>query len=855
MQSCELSVTGMSCSACSARVEKVVRGLQGVGRADVNLLKNSLKLEYDESQLSLGEVAEAVSAAGYGLVLPETGKGRAKTASAAPTGTSTEPTLADERRTLLWAFGFLAVLCWFSMGSMVGLPLPDWVEGPRMAPNMALVQFLLLLPILYLRRITFIRGFKSLWHRAPNMDALVAVGAGASVLYGIYALFALNMAQARGDEHALMHFAHSLYFEGAGMILTLIALGKYFEARAKKETSVAIEALMRLAPATATVLRDGVEVTVSRDELVVGDLVVVKTGETIPVDGVLIEGAGSVNESMITGESIPVAKRVDDTLTGATLLEAGHLTMRVTRVGDETVLAQIIRLVDEATSSKPPVSRLADRVSGVFVPIVMGIALVTALVWLALGYDLEFALSCAIAVLVISCPCALGLATPTAVMVGTGVGAKTGLLFKSAEALEKLAAIETVVMDKTGTLTEGKPRVLRVVPSIPKMETIVLMVAGALESRSEHPLARAVMAEVAAKGIPVSKPEEFTQYPGEGISGMVMGSLCAAGNAELMERLGLSIPAPLTAALADVKSAGATPLFIASKDQVIGLIAVRDELKADSKRAVAQLKALGVRVVMLTGDNRETALAMAREAGIEAENVIAGVKPATKADEVARLKASGAVAMVGDGVNDAPALALADVGLAIGAGTEVAQASADVVLMRNAMVSVPAAIRLSRATMRNIRQNLFWAFIYNTIGIPVAAGVFYPAFGLTLSPMIAAAAMSLSSVSVVSNTLRLRFFKPSEGPGDEMHPEATSLTPDEKESPKMEKVIHIEGMHCGHCVKSVTEALKMLPGVDNVVVSLEKKTADVTVAESLTDDMLKAVVAGAGFKATDVVTK
>lgn len=850
MQKCELNVTGMSCSACSSRVEKVVRQLSGVGQADVNLLKNTLTLSYDEGVLTLPEVKKAVEEAGYGLAIPDSGEKKAsRQASASAAEENADLALEKERRGLMIAFAFLAVLCYLSMGGMIGLPLPSFLDGVRGATSNALAQLLLLIPILFIRRITFIRGFKSLWHGAPTMDALVAIGAGASLVYGIWSLFMMNLASADGQTMTVHHYAHGLYFEGAGMIVTLVALGKYFEARAKKRTTEAMTALMALAPQCATVLRDGKEVSVALEDVRTGESVVVKTGEVIPVDGIVLEGMASINEATITGESVPVQKGVDDTVIGATHLEAGHIVMRATRVGDDTVLAQIIRMVDEATSSKAPVARLADRVSGVFVPVVIVIAIVTALVWLALGKDVEFALSCAIAVLVISCPCALGLATPTAVMVGTGVGAKHGLLFKSAEALERLSSIKTVVMDKTGTLTVGEPSVVRVVSAIPKLETVVLMVAVALENLSEHPLARAVMREAKAKNIPIQKAEDFTQYPGEGISAKVVGSLCVAGNLTLMKRLELTVPDALQAQADIAHQEGATALFIASNGKVTGFIAVRDELKPDSAAVIAAMHRLGLRTVMLTGDNPLTAKALAREAGIDEGDVIAGVKPNEKAAHIDRIRAQGAVAMVGDGVNDAPALALADVGLAIGAGTEVARASADVVLMRNSVAGVANAVELSRATMRNIRQNLFWAFIYNTIGIPIAAGVFFPVFGWTLNPMIAAAAMSLSSVSVVSNALRLRFFKTVAVPDVEA---SASDTHTSNEGNKMEKVIHIEGMHCSHCTKSVHDALSALPGVSMVMVSLEKNCAVVSVDDSILDEMLKAVVDGAGFTVKNI---
>lgn len=849
MQKRQLQVTGMSCSACSSRVEKVVRSLDGVEQADVNLLKNTLNLTFDESQLSLQSVQQAVEEAGYGL---QGVGGDSKPAAGTPAAAA-EPAddLAERKRSLIICFALLIPLCWLSMGPMLGLPRPSFFNGPEGALPLAITQFLVVLPILFLRRETFIRGFNTLIHGAPTMDALVGLGATASMGLGIWAIYGMAYALAAQDAAQLSRFASSLYFEGAGMIVTLVALGKFFEARAKHKTTAAMTALMALAPARATVIRQGKEVSVPRDDVQSGERVVVKTGETIPVDGIILQGRASINEATITGESVPVEKGVDDTVTGATLLQAGHIVMRATRVGDDTVLAQIIRMVDEATGSKAPVARVADKVSGIFVPVVIGIAVLTFIVWMALGKSLDFSMTCAVAVLVISCPCALGLATPTAIMVGAGAGAKHGLLFKSAEALENFQRVKTVVFDKTGTLTEGHPSVVKVVSATPGLETVVLMIAAALEKLSEHPLGLAIVQKADEDGLGLQPVEKFTQRAGEGITGEISGSLCAAGNAELMKALSIEVPTALRDAADALANDGATPLYVASGGAVLGLVGVADRVKPGSEASVRALHERGLRVVMLTGDNPTTAHAIARRVGIDAADVVAGVRPADKARHIEQLKQQGSVAMVGDGVNDAPALALADVGVAVGAGTDVARASADVVLMRPSLSTVVAAFDLSRAIMRNIKQNLFWAFVYNAIGIPVAAGVFFPVFGWTLNPMIAAAAMSMSSVSVVSNALRLRFFKPLLI-SEEM-PQADSSTNQPKGN-IMEKVIHIEGMHCGHCTGSVEKALRALPGVEDVVMSLEDKTARIKVAETVSDVILSSVVTGAGFKVVSIDT-
>lgn len=852
METKQFDVTGMSCAACSARVEKAVGKLDGVSCAEVNLLKNSLRATFDESKVSVDDIEHAVAEAGYGAAEHGARGAAGEKEAEKAAERKADESLEEAKRRVIASFCFLIPLMWLSMGGMLGLPLPAALTGPQNVTLMAFTQFLLALPVLFINRAYFSRGFRALAHLGPNMDSLIALGSGASVVFGVYVIYRLLGAQASGDAAALAHFGRSLYFEGAAMILTLISLGKYFEARAKRRTTDAVTALMNLAPDRATVIRNGAERSVARADVVSGDTVVVKTGETIPVDGVVLSGAGVVDESALTGESMPVSKGEGDTLTGATILKAGALTMRATRVGADTVLSQIIRMVDEATGSKAPVARIADRVSGVFVPAVIAISVITLCVWMLLGKEFEFALTCAVSVLVISCPCALGLATPTAVMVGTGRGASLGVLFKNAEALENMRRVRTVVLDKTGTVTLGHPKLEAVVPSVSGLDAVVLMVAAALEKKSEHPLGLAVVEEAEKRGLPIEEPESFEQVAGGGLTGTLSGTRCAVGNAQLMSSLGLKVPEALELRAHEASGRGATPLFAASGDQVIGLLLAADPIKPSSPAAVAALKKHGLRVVMLTGDNARTAKAVAARAGIAESDVIAGVRPDEKAKKVREIqRTDGFCAMVGDGVNDAPALAQADVGLAIGAGTDIAKASADVVLMRSTLDGVTAAWELSAATMRNIKQNLFWAFIYNAIGIPIAAGVLYPATGLLLSPMIAAAAMSMSSVSVVSNALRLRFFRPSSASCGEEGSSSQTVQSTQGET-EMEKIVHIEGMHCGHCTASVEKALKALPGVKKVEVSLEKKQAQIDAADSLSDALVTAAVTGAGFKVTGI---
>ena len=883
-------VTGMTCAACQAHVQKAVSGLPGVRQVSVNLLKNSMTVDYDESSLDGRRIVEAVEKAGYGATLE-----RPKAMGAAVPGTAETP--ADRarrqyramRRRVVWSFVFAVPLFYLAMGHMMGWPLPGIVLGERNAMIYAFTQFLLLLPILAVNAQYFKGGFTSLLHRAPNMDALIALGAGASVVYGVYALYKIAFGLGHGDMAMVAQFSHDLYFEGAGTILALITLGKFFEARAKGRTSAAIDALLDLRPKRAVVLRDGAETTIPVEQVQVGDVLVVRTGESIPVDGIVLSGTAAVDESAITGESVPVDKQVGDTLIGATISRSGYITMRATKVGEETALAQIIRLIDEATSSKAPIAKLADRVAGVFVPVVIAIAVVTAVVWLLVGQTPEFALTMAVSVLVVSCPCALGLATPTAIMVGTGRGAANGILIKSAEALEIAHSVDTVVLDKTGTITQGDPRVTDIAHRADATVDDVLRVAGALERPSEHPLAKAIVAEGERRGMTGAIAGGFTQIPGQGVRGVVDGKDCLGGNMAMMTAFGVDVTVaePIRDRLA---GEGKTPLFFAVEGRLLGVVAVADTVKPSSRAAIADMKAMGLDVVMLTGDNDRTARAIGQQVGVD--RVVADVLPQDKEREIRRLQDEGRrVAMVGDGINDAPALVRADVGLAIGAGTDVAMESADIVLMRSDLNDVPAAIELSRATIRNIKQNLFWAFFYNIIGIPIAAGCWYAAFDLKMNPMVAALAMSFSSVFVVGNALRLRLFKPRHsaldgsaqadgvpaGAGDavtvstfgtdaEPHRE-TSCTAESSASAMMgdatqptiqqggitmRKTLGIEGMTCGNCVKHVTRALEGLPGAIDVSVSLEDKSAQVSVPEGVTDEQITAAVVDAGYEVVSI---
>lgn len=744
-------VTGMTCSSCVRHVEKAVSKQPGVKKVTVNLLKNSMVVDYDESKLNQAEIEHAVSDAGYGAKLRSKNADLTKDTEENPAQKEYE----SYKRRLIWSIVFTVPLIYLSMGHMLGWPLPFFFLGTTNAITFSFTQFLLLLPVVYLNRSYFINGFKSLFKGTPNMDSLVALGASAALVYGIFTIYKIGIGLGFLDFKSVSAHVMNLYFESAGTILTLITLGKTLEAKAKGKTTDAISKLLNLAPKTARVLRDNQEKNVPVEEVKKDDVVIVKAGESIPVDGVIISGSASIDESALTGESLPVDKKEGDKAIGATINRNGYFKMRVTKTGDETVLAQIVKLVDEATSSKAPIANLADRVSGVFVPIVIGIAFIAAIIWLLLGSTFEFALSIGISVLVISCPCALGLATPTAIMVGTGQGAINGILFKSAKALETTHELQTIVFDKTGTITEGKPVVTDIFP-LQNTENDLLQIAASLESLSEHPLAQAITTSAKEKNLSFLEVEKFTQVAGQGISGIIDGKKILAGNLKMMNEN--QIETTSANFLDNSKNGGKTTLYFAQDNRLIGIIRVADVIKDTSKEAIEELNQMGLQTIMLTGDNETTARAIAKKAGIR--NVIAEVLPADKEHEIQKLQNQGQkVAMVGDGINDAPALARADVGIAIGAGTDIAIDSADVVLMKSQLTEVSTAIRLSKATIKNIKENLFWAFIYNIIGIPIAAGIFYPAFGFKLSPMIGALAMSFSSVFVVTNALRLRFFK------------------------------------------------------------------------------------------------
>ena len=865
------NVTGMTCAACQARVQKSVSNLTGVQECNVNLLKNSMVVTYDDKNVNSGQIIAAVEKAGYGASLQQaTGKSAAQAVSPVDTAKKEYETM---KRRVIWSFVFTIPLFYISMGHMMGWPLPGFFLGTENSMIYALTLFLLALPVAIINNKYYRMGFKTLFHGSPNMDSLIALGSGASLAYGVYALYKIAWGFGYGDLAMVNQFTHDLYFEGAGTILTLITLGKFFEARAKGRTSDAINKLMNLAPKKATVVRDGVETVIPAEEVEKGDILIVKAGESVPVDGVLLEGTGSLDESAITGESIPVDKQAGDKVIGATINQSGYFKMRADKVGDETALSQIIKLVDEATSSKAPIAKLADKVAGIFVPIVICIALLAMIVWLICGATFEFAMTIAVSVLVVSCPCALGLATPTAIMVGTGRGASNGILIKSAEALETAHSVNVVVMDKTGTITQGKPVVTDLACHSGVTEDHLLQIAASLEKLSEHPLARAIVAEAEKRNTQFLPVEQFEQIPGQGIKGSIEGLTCLAGNQKLLNAEGVHDQA-LEQLQDQMADQGKTPLFFAAAGKLIGMVAVADVVKPSSKQAIADLQAMGIEVVMLTGDHKKTAEAIRRQVGVD--RVVAEVLPQDKEQEVRKLQESGKkVAMVGDGINDAPALARADVGIAIGAGTDVAMESADIVLMRSDLLDVAGAIELSKATIRNIKENLFWAFFYNIIGIPIAAGCWYTAFHLKMNPMVAALAMSFSSVFVVSNALRLRFFKPKHGSAvsasaaESAAPVTASipagaplLEPSAKQTTinqsnggtTMKKELMIEGMMCQNCVKHVTHALEGIPGAADVQVSLEDKKATVNVPESVTDEALKAAVTEAGYEVTGITT-
>lgn len=856
MRNATFDVVGMTCSACASRVDKAVSALTGVREVSVNLLKNSMKVSFDETALTEKDIIAAVEKTGYGA-LPHDAQTRSVHNTIPARDTMESRAL---KRRLVVSFLCTIPLFYLAMGHMIGLPLPGFLLGTKNAVANAFTQFLLAVPVIFINRKYYQVGFKALFSGAPNMDSLIALGSGAAVGFGTYAIYRMAFALGTADMETVQHFSENLYFESAAMILTLITLGKYFEARAKGKTTDAIAKLMTLAPKTATVLRDDNEYVVPREEVCVGDILVIKAGESIPVDGVIGEGVGFLDESMLTGESLPLEKRVGDLVTGASINRSGHFTMRATRIGDDTTLAQIIRLVDDATSSKAPIARLADKISGIFVPIVIIIALTATVFWLALGYDMEFALSIGISVLVISCPCALGLATPTSIMVGTGRGAAAGILFKSAEAIETTGAINTVVLDKTGTVTEGRPVVTDIIPAHNSNEKELLSLAASLEKLSEHPLGAAIVQEAEIRGVAYQKTQHFMQIPGQGITGGIDGVRCSVGNTSLLntEKVANTFAVYGEALAKD----GKTPLYVVRDHILLGVIAVGDTIKKNSRHAVNGLQHMGIDVMMITGDHAQTAEATRRQIGVE--KVFAEVLPQDKEHEIRSLQARDKkVAMVGDGINDAPALARADVGIAIGAGTDIAIESADIVLMKNDLMDTVTAIKLSRAVMRNIRQNLFWAFFYNSIGIPVAAGVFYLSWGLTLNPMLAAAAMSLSSISVVTNALRLRFFKTDGAQNTSSMSDVKTYTetrifpatPTIKTTIRnitMKKNIRINGMNCGHCTYSVEKALRSVHGVRDVHVDLAAQSATVEVDDHATDSALTQAVIDAGFEVTEI---
>lgn len=836
----KFEVTGMSCASCSAHVEKAVRKLTGIKSVTVSLLTNSMTVDYDETIQSSESIIAAVREAGYGAFVPNVGKGsREKTAKGQQEKAETD----QMKQRLIGSILFMLPLFYLSMGHMMGWPLPDIFHGTENAAIFAFTQFLLTLPILILNRKYFTGGFQALWHRAPNMDSLIAIGSSAAVLYGIWAIYRIGWGLGHGDAGMVEQYSMDLYFETAGMILTLITVGKYLEARSKGKTSEAITRLMELTPKTAVVERDGKVVEIPAEEVVRGDIVQIKPGQRIPVDGVLLEGNTSVDESALTGESVPVEKHPGDRLTGASVNKNGFLKMRAEKVGDDTALAQIIRLVEEASATKAPIAKLADRVSGVFVPVVIGIALLSALIWLLLGYGPAFAISIGIAVLVVSCPCALGLATPTAIMVGTGKGAENGILIKSGEALEIAHLADTVVLDKTGTVTEGRIRVTDLVPLAGQSEEELLAVAAGLELHSEHPLGEAVVRAAEERNLKIEEAESLESVPGRGIRSQWQGKGYLAGNQKFMEENEIPLAnAPQVAV--QLEEDGKTVLYFACEGQLLGLIAAADTIKPTSAQAVEELHDLGLHVVLLTGDSSRTAEAIRRRAGIE--TAVAQVMPEEKEAQIRALQQQGRkVLMVGDGINDAPALARADVGIAIGTGTDVAIESADIILMRGDLRDVVTAVRLSRAVIRNIKQNLFWALCYNSLGIPLAAGVFFLPFALKLNPMFGAVAMSLSSVCVVTNALRLKWFRPL--------PSACPLQPSSLESTAVQECrIRIDGMMCDHCAAHVTDALKGLNGVESADVSWEKGEALLKLCGPVHDSAIQEAVQEAGYTVVSI---
>ena len=877
-------VTGMTCSACSSHVEKSVGKLTGVENVSVNLLTNSMQVEFDENKLDTAGIIKAVEDAGYGAaVKDEHAKSGKKTSGQSDSQensglSAVEQNVKNMKKRLIVSLIFWIPLMYVSMGHMIyqwlNIPMPpftmNFLHGNENAITYAFTQFLLLLPILIANQKYFKNGFKTLWHRSPNMDSLIAIGAGAAILYGIFAIYRIGYAMGHGDMAVVHQYAHDLYFESAGTILTLITIGKYLETKSKGKTSEAITKLLNLAPKTVTVVRDGVEQVVDAADVEKGEIFLVKPGESVAVDGIVLEGKSSFDESAITGESIPVPKQEGDAIVSASMNKSGLIRAKATKVGEDTTIAQIIRLVEEASSSKAPIAKMADKIAGVFVPTVITIALITGVIWLISGATFEFAMSTAIAVLVISCPCALGLATPVAIMVGTGKGAENGILIKSGDALETAHQIDTVVLDKTGTITQGKPVVTDIICAAGKSadKTQLLQIAGSLEKGSEHPLAEAIVNYCVTNNISLEKVTDFNALFGKGIEGTVSGTHYYAGNEKMMEEKGISLSAEQKNQIRELAKQGRTPLLFADENQFLGIVAVADVVKPTSKEAVQKFRDYGIHVIMLTGDNEVTAQAIKEQVGID--EVIAGVLPTQKEEKISALKQAGhKVAMIGDGVNDAPALASADVGIAIGAGTDVAIESADIVLMKNDLLDAVGAVKLSKAVIRNIKENLFWAFFYNSIGIPLAAGVLYPLFQIKLNPMFGAAAMSLSSVCVVSNALRLRWVKLHDAKKTQSEPyqdvAASTIadinqhnaldnniksTNNDKGESTMTTTISIEGMMCAHCQAHVEKALKEVAGVTEVTVSLENKNAVVTGDASV--ETLKQAVVDAGYEVTDV---
>lgn len=877
-------VTGMTCSACSSHVEKSVGKLTGVENVSVNLLTNSMQVEFDENKLDTAGIIKAVEDAGYGAaVKDEHAKSGAKTSGQSGSQennglSAVEQNVKNMKKRLIVSLIFWIPLMYVSMGHMIyqwlNIPMPpftmNFLHGNENAITYAFTQFLLLLPILIANQKYFKNGFKTLWHRSPNMDSLIAIGAGAAILYGIFAIYRIGYAMGHGDMMVVHQYAHDLYFESAGTILTLITIGKYLETKSKGKTSEAITKLLNLAPKTVTAVRDGVEQVVDAADVEKGEIFLVKPGESVAVDGIVLEGKSSFDESAITGESIPVPKQEGDTIVSASINKSGLIRAKATKVGEDTTIAQIIRLVEEASSSKAPIAKMADKIAGVFVPAVITIALITGVIWLISGATFEFAMSTAIAVLVISCPCALGLATPVAIMVGTGKGAENGILIKSGDALETAHQIDTVVLDKTGTITQGKPVVTDIICAAGKNadKTQLLQIAGSLEKGSEHPLAEAIVNYCLTNNISLEKVTDFNALFGKGIEGTMSGTHYYAGNEKMMEEKGISLSTEQKNQIQALAKQGRTPLLFADEKQFLGIVAVADVVKPTSKEAVQKFRDYGIHVIMLTGDNEVTAQAIKEQVGID--EVVAGVLPTQKEEKISALKQAGhKVAMIGDGVNDAPALASADVGIAIGAGTDVAIESADIVLMKNDLLDAIGAVKLSKAVIRNIKENLFWAFFYNSIGIPLAAGVLYPLFQIKLNPMFGAAAMSLSSVCVVSNALRLRWVKLHDAKKTQSEPyqdvAASTIadinqhnaldnniksTNNDKGESTMTTTISIEGMMCAHCQAHVEKALKEVAGVTEVTVSLENKNAVVTGDASV--EALKQAVVDAGYEVTDV---